>query len=84
MQFLAESVAISLAGAAIGVAAGLAGAAAVTAIMRAQTEARVYSAVTWQTLAVSMSAAALIGLLFGTYPALRAARLSPVDAIQRD
>jgi putative ABC transport system permease protein len=84
MQFLAESVAISLAGAAIGVAAGLAGAAAVTAIMRAQTEARVYSAVTWETVALSMAAAAIVGLVFGTYPALRAARLSPVDAIQRD
>jgi putative ABC transport system permease protein len=84
IQFLAESVAISLAGAAVGVAAGLAGAAMVTAIMRAQTEARIYSAVTWQTILVSMAAAALIGLLFGTYPALRAARLSPVDAIQRE
>jgi putative ABC transport system permease protein len=83
-QFLAESVAISLAGAGIGVAVGLAGAAIVTAIMRAQTEARIYSAVTWQTLVVSMAAAALVGLLFGTYPALRAARLSPVDAIQRE
>ncbi len=84
MQFLAESVAISLAGAAVGVAIGLAGAAVVTAIMRSQTEARVYSAVTWETMAVSMAAAVLVGLVFGTYPALRAARLSPVDAIQRD
>jgi putative ABC transport system permease protein len=83
-QFLAESVAISLAGAGIGVAVGLAGAAMVTALMRAQTEARIYSAVTWPTLVVSMAAAGLVGLLFGTYPALRAARLSPVDAIQRE
>jgi putative ABC transport system permease protein len=84
LQFLAESVAISMAGATIGVVTGLAGAALVTAVMRAQTEARVYSAVTWQTILVSMIGAALIGLAFGTYPALRAARLSPVDAIQRD
>jgi putative ABC transport system permease protein len=84
MQFLAESVAISLAGAAIGVVVGLVGAAAVTAVMRAQTEARIFSAVTWQTVLVSMAAAGLVGLLFGTYPALRAARLSPVDAITRE
>jgi|WetSurMetagenome_2_1015567.scaffolds.fasta_scaffold59276_2 putative ABC transport system permease protein len=84
MQFLAESVAISMSGAAIGVVVGLGGAAAVTAVMRAQTEARIYSGVTWQTILVSMAAAALVGLLFGTYPALRAARLSPVDAITRE
>ena len=83
-QFLSESVAISLAGALIGVVTGLVGAAVVTALMRAQTEARIYSAVTWETIAVSMVAAALVGLLFGTYPALRAARLSPVDAIMRE
>ena len=56
----------------------------VTAVMRAQTEARVFSAVTWQTLVVSMGASAMVGLLFGTYPALRTARLSPVDAIMRE
>lgn len=83
-QFLAESVVIALAGTVIGVVLGLAGAMGVTAIMRAQTQALIYAAVTWQTIAVSMAAAALVGLAFGTYPALRAARLSPVDAIQRE
>jgi putative ABC transport system permease protein len=83
-QFLAESVAISLAGSVVGVGVGLGGAAAVTAIMRARTEAIVYTAVTPGTIVVSMLAAAAVGLLFGTYPALRAARLSPVDAITRE
>jgi ABC-type antimicrobial peptide transport system permease subunit len=46
--------------------------------MRAQTAAQIYAAATWQTLLVSMAAAAAIGLLFGTYPAFKAARLSPV------
>jgi putative ABC transport system permease protein len=83
-QFLAESVAISMAGSVIGVVLGLAGAAAVTAIMRAQTQALIFSAVTPGTIAMSMAAAVVVGLLFGTYPALRAARLSPVDAIMRE
>jgi putative ABC transport system permease protein len=83
-QFLSESVAISLAGSVLGVCAGLAGAAAVTAVMRARTDALIYTAVTWQTVTISLAAAALVGLLFGTYPALRASRLSPLDAIQRD
>ncbi len=82
VQFLAESVVISLAGAIIGAVFGIAGAYLVAWIMRAQTLAQVYAAVTWQTLAVAMGAAILIGLIFGTYPALKAARLSPVDAMR--
>ena len=71
VQFLAESVVISLAGAVIGAILGIAGAYLVTYIMRTQTMAQVYAAVTWPTLAVAMGAAVLIGLVFGTYPALK-------------
>ncbi len=83
-QFLTESVVISVAGSVVGVTLGLAGAIIITAIMRARTEVVVYAPVTWPTVAVSILAAAVVGLVFGTYPALRAARLSPVDAIMRE
>ncbi len=82
VQFLAESVVISLAGAIIGAILGIAGAYLVTWIMRTQTMAQVYAAVTWPTLAVAMGAAILVGLVFGTYPALKAANLSPVEAMR--
>ena len=82
VQFLAESVVISMAGAVVGAILGIAGAYLVTWIMRAQTMAQVYAAVTWPTLAVAMGAAILVGLVFGTYPALKAANLSPVEAMR--
>ena len=82
VQFLAESIVISAVGALIGAALGIAGAYLVTWIMRTQTQALVYAAVTWQTLAVAMGAAILVGLVFGMYPALKAARLSPTEAMR--
>jgi putative ABC transport system permease protein len=81
LQFLAESVAISVVGAVIGAALGIAAAHVATAIMRSRTEALVFAAVTWQTVAVSVGTALVVGVVFGLYPALRAAGLSPVEAV---
>ncbi len=83
-QFLAESVAITGAGSAVGATVGLAAAFAVTAVMRARTDALVYAAFTWTTVLVAAGAAVTVGLAFGMYPALRAARLSPIDAIRHE
>jgi putative ABC transport system permease protein len=83
-QFLVESMTISLAGTAAGVSLGLGGAFAATAIIRSRTEAPLYAAITWQTLAVAAIAAIGIGLAAGLYPAVRASRLTTIDAIQRE
>jgi putative ABC transport system permease protein len=84
-QFLAESVAISAVGSGIGLTLGLAGAYGITAGIRRFSQAPfLYASVSWSTLAVAAAAALLIGLTFGTYPARRAARLSPIDAIRHE
>jgi putative ABC transport system permease protein len=84
VQFLGESVAITGAGAAVGVAFGLAIAFTAAAIMRAQTQAPVRAAITVETVLFAAIASITIGVVFGLYPALRAARLSPIDAIRHE
>lgn len=83
-QFLAESVTVTCAGGVAGWALGISTAVAVTALMRAQTDAPVHAAFSWTTLALALSAAAVVGLAFGLYPAMRAARLPPIEAIRHE
>ena len=84
VQFLAEAVAISGVGALLGTGLGLAVAHAVAALMRAQAAMPVQAGFSVATLLVAVGAPLLVGLGFGVYPALRAARLSPIDAIRHE
>jgi putative ABC transport system permease protein len=84
-QFLAEAVAIAGLGSGIGTAMGIITAVTVAAGVRwFVPETELHAAVTAGTLLLSVLSAAIIGLVFGTFPALRAARLSPIDAIRHD
>jgi putative ABC transport system permease protein len=74
-QFLAEAVLLSLAGGVIGV---IAGAAATAAYARGHGETVVIPPQAW---AGGLAAALLIGALAGLLPAIRAARLSPTQAL---
>jgi putative ABC transport system permease protein len=74
-QFLAEAILLALAGGVTGVAAG---AAATVAYAHAKGWAVVIPAQAW---AGGLAAALLIGALAGLLPALRAARLSPTQAL---
>lgn len=85
LQFLSESVTISGVGSMIGVALGVAAAFIVTAIMRkVAAGAQIYAGFSVSTFIVAVLASVFVGLTFGLYPALRAARLSPIDAIHHE
>jgi putative ABC transport system permease protein len=74
-QFLAEAILLSLAGGAAGV---IAGAIATAAYARSHRELLVIPAEAW---AGGLAAAVIIGALAGLLPAIRAARLSPTQAL---
>jgi putative ABC transport system permease protein len=84
LQFLAESVAIAGVGSLLGVGLGLGGAFGITGAIRSTTGVPLRAAFTWITPLVAALVALAVGVIFGTYPAVRAARLAPIEAIRRE
>jgi putative ABC transport system permease protein len=84
IQFLTESVTISVSGSLLGIALGLAGVFAFAPIVRNLTQAPFHPAMTGPSIAVALGLGVVVGVVFGTYPALRAARLTPLDAIRHE
>ncbi len=85
MQFLVESVVISGVGSLVGAALGLTTSFALVALIRARAKAVLLDATfSWSTVLLAAVAALTVGLVFGTYPARRAGKLSPIDAIRHE
>ena len=84
LHFLAESVTVATVGSAIGAVLGVGVAVGATAVFRQLTEASIYPVFTATTMELVVVTAIVVGIAFGTYPARVAARLSPIDAIQRE
>ena len=84
LQFLSESALISAAGSLVGILIGATGAFAVTTLMRRLTNAPMYAGFSFSTFAIAVLASVSIGIVFGLYPALRAARMSPIEAIRHE
>jgi putative ABC transport system permease protein len=76
-QFLVEAVVLSLVGGVIGITLG-AGATFVASV--AVKDLKMYTSPT--TILLATGFAAGVGLFFGIYPAMRAARLNPIDALR--
>lgn len=84
MQFLAESITVSIFGSGLGLLLGFVVTVALVPIVKILVNVPFEAAYTWNTFVVVSVIAVLIGVMFGTYPALRASRLDPVEAIRRE
>jgi ABC-type lipoprotein release transport system permease subunit len=83
-QFLAESVAIAVAGTGIGLVIGLILAALVTAVISWLAGVSVTPVLSVGTVLIAVVSSSVVGLVFGTYPARQAANLAPIQAIAHE
>jgi len=76
LQFLVETVALSLCGGVLGLGLGLAIPAVVERVAGMQT------IVTPRSLVLALGISVAVGIVFGIYPARRAARMDPIEALR--
>ncbi len=76
VQFLVETVVLSTCGGLVGVVAGVLGAHGVSRFAQWETIVSAWS------VGVSFTLSVMVGIFFGMYPALSAARLDPIDALR--
>jgi ABC-type antimicrobial peptide transport system permease subunit len=76
VQFLIEAVVLCLAGGAIGIVLGRTGSYVVTRLLHWSTEISVAAIV------VSVVVSAVVGIVFGFYPAWKASKLDPIEALR--
>ena len=78
MQFLVEAVTLALAGGAVGLVAGWVSSGLLTWALEWPT------AVSASSMALALAVAAAVGVFFGFYPAERASKLTPIDALRHE
>ncbi len=78
LQFLLESVVMCLVGGVVGIVLGSSGVVFVAGLLK------VPPAINTQAIVLAFGFSAMVGLFFGLYPALRASRLQPIEALRHE
>jgi predicted lysophospholipase L1 biosynthesis ABC-type transport system permease subunit len=81
LQFVIEAVLVTVVGGVVGIAAGVVAARAASG-QDFGTGTEITAVVTTWSVAIAFGVSALIGLFFGIYPAMRASRLDPIEALR--
>lgn len=74
LQFLVESMVLSIGGGLIGIALGWVGSLAMQGFLRTE--------VPWWAVLLAFSFSAFVGIIFGTYPAVKASRKDAIEALR--
>ncbi|HLF64538.1 MAG TPA: ABC transporter permease [Saprospiraceae bacterium] len=77
-QFLFEAIIVSIIGGILGVLLGVVAAKAIS------TAAEIPTMISWWSIVLSFGVAASIGLIFGIFPAQKAAKLDPIEALRTE
>ena len=84
MQFLAEAAILTIVGGIIGILLGLLGATGICSIMSSAMESTIHPGITVSTILGATLFSCAVGVFFGIYPARKAAKLSPIEALRRN
>lgn len=84
MQFLAEAAILTVVGGIIGILLGLLGSAGACSLMSASMGSTIHPGIKLSTILGATLFSCGIGVFFGIYPARKAAKLSPIEALRRN
>lgn len=85
LQFLAESAFITLLGGIIGILCGIGGAWVIAGVIGLMVPNMHFApALSFSIILLASAFSTVVGLIFGVYPARKAAKLSPIEALRQN
>ncbi len=84
LQFLAEAAILTIMGGLIGIVLGIAGGHVICAVIGSSMGTTITPGISLGTILAATLFSCAVGVFFGIYPARKAAKLSPIEALRRN